>query len=70
MLTIRNFNMDFPGDSVVKHPPASAGDLGSTPGRGRSSGERNSNPFQYCCLGNPWTEEPGGLWSHTESDTT
>ena len=19
-------------------------------------------PFHYSCLGNPWTEEPGGLW--------
>ena len=26
----------FPGGSVVKNPPASAGDTGSTPGRGRS----------------------------------
>ena len=24
---------------------------------------RNSNPLQYSCLENPWTEEPGGLWS-------
>ena len=60
--------MDFPGDSVVKHLPASAEDLSSTPGRGRSSGEGNGNPFQYSCLGNPWTEEPGGLWSCKESD--
>ena len=31
--------MDFPGDSVVKNPPANAGgagDLGSIPGSGRS----------------------------------
>ena len=23
----------------------------------------NGNPFQYSCLRNPWTEEPGGLQS-------
>ena len=27
---------------------------------GRSPGEGNGNPFQYSCLGNPWTEEPSG----------
>ena len=40
----------FPGGSVVKNPPASAGDLGSIPGLGRSPGERNGNPLQYSCL--------------------
>ena len=37
----------FPGGSVVKNPPAKAGDMGSTPGLGRSLGEGNSNPLQY-----------------------
>ena len=27
---------DFPGGSVVKNPPADAGDMGSIPGPGRS----------------------------------
>ena len=27
---------DFPGGAVVKNPPANAGDLGSSPGPGRS----------------------------------
>ena len=27
---------DFPGDAVVKNPPASVGDTGSSPGPGRS----------------------------------
>ena len=31
--------------SVVKNLPASAGDLGSIPGSGRSPGEGNSNPL-------------------------
>ena len=39
--------------AVVKNLPASAGDVGSIPGLGRSPGEGNSNPLQYSCLGNP-----------------
>ena len=27
---------DFPGGAVVKNPPANAGDMGSSPGPGRS----------------------------------
>ena len=45
----------FQGGSVVKDPPASAGDAGdvsSIPGSGRSPGERNGNTFQYSCLEN------------------
>ena len=55
----------FPGGPVVKNPPADegdAGDKGSVPGLGRSPGEGNGSPPQYSCLGNPMTEEPGGLW--------
>ena len=51
----------FPGGSVVKNLPASAGYTGLIPGIGRSSGERNGNPFQYPCLEKSWIEEPGGL---------
>ena len=46
---------------MVKNPPASAGDVGSIPGLGRSPGEGNGNLLQYFCLEIPWTEEPGGL---------
>ena len=49
---------------MVKNPPVragGAGDVGSTPGIGRSSGEGNGNPLQY--WGIPWTEEPGRLYS-------
>ena len=35
---------------VVKNPPASAGDMGSIPGSGRSPREGNGNPLQYSCL--------------------
>ena len=34
-------------------PDCNAGDLGSIPGLGRSSGEGNGNPLQYSCLENP-----------------
>ena len=35
---------------MVKHVAYNAGDLGSIPGSGRSSGEGNGNPLQYSCL--------------------
>ena len=62
---------DFPGGSVVKNPPANAGDVGLIPGSGRSPGERNGNPLQYSCLENPHGQR--GLvgyspWGHKESD--
>ena len=43
----------FLDDSVVKNPPANAGDLGSIPGWGRSPREGNGNPFQCSCLEKP-----------------
>ena len=33
---------DFPGGTVVKNPPANAGDTGSSPGLGRSHVPRSS----------------------------
>ena len=35
-----------PGSLVIKNPLASAGDTGSIPGSGRSSGEGNGSPLQ------------------------
>ena len=61
----------FPGGSVVKNSPASAGDLGLTPGSGISPREGNGNPFQYSCLGNLmdrvawWAAVHGALKSQT-----
>ena len=49
--------LSSPGDSVVKNPPVNAGDTGSIPGSGRSSGRGNGNPLQYSCLGNPMDRE-------------
>ena len=46
----------FPGSSVVKNPPANAGDtgdVGSIPGWRRSPGVGNGNSLQYSCLENP-----------------
>ena len=43
----------FPGGSVVKNPPANAGEVGSIPGSGSSPGEEDGHPLQYSCLGNP-----------------
>ena len=37
----------FAGSSVVKNPPANAGDAGSIPELGRSPGEGTGNPLQY-----------------------
>ena len=61
------------GGSLVKNPPANAGDVGSIPGLGRSPGEGNGNSLQYSCLGN---HTDRGAWWVTihgvtkESDTT
>ena len=55
---------DFPDDAVVNNPPGNAGDTGNVgliPGSGRSPGGGKGTSLKYSCLGNPWTEEPGGL---------
>ena len=46
--------------SVVKTPPANAGDVGWIPRLGRSPGEGNGNPLQYSCLENPM--DRGAWW--------
>ena len=57
-------NKSFHGGSVVKNPPANVGDTedaGLIPGLRRSLGERNGNPLQYSCLGNPM--DRGAWWA-------
>ena len=49
--------LGFADGSVVKNPPANAGDMGSISGSGRSPGEGNGNPLQYSCLRNPMDRE-------------
>ena len=59
-----NSGNGFPGGSVVKGPPANAGDsgdLGLIPGSGRSPGEGNGSPLQYPCLRNPM--DKGAWWA-------
>ena len=64
--------MGFPGGSVSKESVCNAGDLGSTPGSGRSPGEGNGNHSSILAWRIPWTKEPDGLQSmgQKESDTT
>ena len=45
--------LDFPGSSDGKASAHNAGDLGSSPGSGRSPGEGDGNPLQHSCLENP-----------------
>ena len=57
-----NLSLNLPGflgGSVAKNPPANAGDVGLTPGWGRSPGEGNGNPLQYSCLEN---HMDSGIW--------
>ena len=44
-----------------KESAFNAGDLASIPGLGRSPGEDNGYPFQYCCLEN--SMDRGVLWA-------
>ena len=71
-VTSGDSSLGFPGGADSRESTCNARDLGSIPGSGSSPGKGNGNPFQYPCLENPWTEEPGGLQSMglQESDTT
>ena len=66
------YKIGFPGGSLVKNPPANAGDMGLIPGLRRYPGEGNGNLFQYSFPGNPMDR---GAWQATvhgavkESDT-
>ena len=61
----------FPGGSVSKESACNAGDQGSIPGLGRSSGEGNDNPLQYSCLENSMDREAWQATVHgiTKSQT-
>ena len=45
--------MGFPGGSAAKEFSCNVGDLGLTPGLGRSPGEGKGYPLQYSGLENP-----------------
>ena len=57
----RVLNLGFPGGSVVKNLPTNAGDMGSIPGSGRHSGERNDKPTPGSCLEN--SMDSGAWWA-------
>ena len=52
----------IPGGSDGKASVHNVGDLGSSPGLGRSPGEGNGNPLQDYCLENPMDR---GAWQTT-----
>ena len=51
----------FPSGSDSKESSCNAGDPGLIPRLGKSSEERNGNPLQYLCLGNPMHR--GAWWA-------
>ena len=65
--------MGFPGGSVGEESACSTEDPGSIPHLGRPSGEEDSYPLHYSCLGNPMAR--GAWWAAVhgvtkESDVT
>ena len=61
-LKILFLNPPSPVGSDGKASVYNAGDIGSSPGLGRSPGEGNGSPLQYCCLENPMDR---GAWYAT-----
>ena len=55
------------GGSDGEESAYNAGDPGSIPGLGRSSGKENGNPLQYSCLENPMDR---GVWWATVHGVT
>ena len=53
----RLFLWGLPRWLSVKESVCQAGDECSVPGLRRSPGDRNGNPLQYSCLGNPMKRE-------------
>ena len=63
-------DLSFPGGSVIKNPPANAGDTrntGSILGVGRSPAEGHGNLLQYFCLENSMDR---GAWQATVHEVT
>ena len=48
----------WPSGKESAYNAGAIGDISSISGLGRSPGGGHSNPLQYSCLENPWTEEP------------
>ena len=65
-LRLCGLGQGFPGGTVVKKPPAGAGDAGDTgsiPESGRSPRGGDGNPSSILAWEIAWTEEPDGLQS-------
>ena len=61
--------MAFPDGAVGEEFTCNAGDpgdVGLIPGLGKSPGERNGNPLQYSCLGDPMDRK---VWQATKNWT-
>ena len=68
-----NSPLGFSGGSVVKNPPANAGDAGSIPESGRSPGEGNRQPTPGFLPGKPHGQrglEGHSPWGLEKSDPT
>ena len=66
--SVDSFNVTFEYPfQMVKASACNAGDPGSIPGWGRSSGEGNGNPLWYSCLENSMD---GGAWWATVHGVT
>ena len=64
-LSLQGSHQTFSGGAMVKNPTVNARNSGNKtliPGLGRYSRERNDNPLQYSCLGNPMCR---GSWGAT-----
>ena len=65
MWTVWGCKLVFPGGTLVKNPPANAGDTrdtGSVLESRRSPGRGNGNPLQYSYMGNTMDK---GAWRAT-----
>ena len=65
--------LGFPCSSAGEESACNVGDLGSTPGLGRSPGGGHGYPLQYSCLDNPHGYRNMAGYSplgHKELDTT
>ena len=60
-LSLHTKGRGFPGRTLVRNPPANAGDAGLISGSGRSLGEGNGNPLSILAWRIPWTEQPDRL---------
>ena len=56
-------DLGLPDATVVKNPPANAGDMVSIPRLGRSPGGGNGHHSSILAWKISWTEEPGRLQS-------